>query len=139
MLLTVDQARDPAASSSGDASSCIAFPNIVSMSSEDTPFACRKTAFFSRGASRILGSSKKRDACSNRPVVFVSFFAASELAGSSATGFVLSSAAFSGLGSCSAERVGGSVVAVRCQVGIEGLDIVVCSTREGESVLERTE
>lgn len=51
---------------------------------------------------------------------------------SSATGFVLSSAAFSGFGSCSAERVGGSVVAVRCQAGIAGFDIVVCSIRGSE-------
>lgn len=44
------------------------------------------------------------------------------------TGFVLSSVAFSGFGSSSAVNEGGSVVAVRCQAGIDGFDMASCST-----------
>jgi hypothetical protein len=52
------------------------------------------------------------------------FSVASTFSDSSATGFVLSSAAFSGFDCSSADSEGGSVVAVRCQAGIEGLDMV---------------
>lgn len=59
-------------------------------------------------------------------MLFASLAGASERAGSSATGFVLSSAAFSGFGS-SADKEGGSVLAVRCHAGIVGFGMVVCN------------
>lgn len=64
--LTVDHARAPASVISGVASSAIALPSNSSISSDLTPFDSRKVTFRSRGASRIAGSSRKREACSNR-------------------------------------------------------------------------
>lgn len=128
LVLTVDQARAPAASRSGGACSCIPFPSSLSMSSADTPLACRKTTFFSRGASRIFESSKKRDACSSSSVLFASS-SVLPMSVVSATGTVLSSAAFSGFGSCSPEGAAELPADVRCQAGIDGFDIVTLYSR----------
>lgn len=64
-VLTVDHARSPASVMSGVASSAIAFPSSFSISSDLTPFDSRNVTFRSRGASRIVGSSRKREACSS--------------------------------------------------------------------------
>jgi hypothetical protein len=64
--LTGDQARSPTSSNSVYPSSCVSSPSSVSISSALTPFESRNAAFFCRGASRIVASSRNRLAWSNR-------------------------------------------------------------------------
>lgn len=118
-ILTVDHARSPASVISGVASSAIAFPSSSAISSDPTPLDSRNATFLSRGASRIVGSSRNREACFNSAALSTSC--------SSLTSSVESSAPGAGVVSaCSSDDVSGAgddgvVAEVRCHAGMLGL------------------
>lgn len=125
-LLTVVHARRPTASKSILLSSCVAAPSRVSMSSAPTPLDSRKATFFSRGASRIAGSSRNREACSSNCVLSESSKSPSVGTGASTTGGFVSTVSFSLAGSDSGSGVDAAGFSVDafvalCHAGILGL------------------
>lgn len=133
---TVDHALSPASVISGVASSADCASSNRSMSSEFTPFDCRKAAFFSRGALRMAGSSRKRDACSANDASWDGCSGVSSFADASAAGAGSDCGWDSGCGSGSDGVLGvveGDAGWARCHEGMLGLpDITVCAQRRLE-------
>jgi hypothetical protein len=106
---------------SAEVSSCDV-GNSSSMSSTLTPLDSKKVTFFSRGASRIAGSSRNLAACSSNGALSG---CESEDVASSAPGAGVGAGSVtgccSGMGSCSEGLAGDGGEAVRCHEGISFL------------------
>jgi hypothetical protein len=93
------------------------------MSSDATPLDSRNATLFSRGASRIVGSSRKREACSSSPTLSGSPTSLSVGVGASTTGVDLCSDCGADIGcdSSAAGNEGEESGEVCCHEGILGL------------------
>jgi len=124
--LTVDHARSPASSKSIRLPSCAADPSKVSISSAVTPLDSRNATFFSRGASRIVGSSRNLDAWSSKVEFVDSCTSSSVGVGACTVDDALPSVSSLDSGCCvgSTGEVEGLSAEARCHEGIFGFSAI---------------